>query len=70
MFDKSIPISDDTLLDDDLGMDSLDVIELSHAIENDTGIYLDDSEIDMVWTMKTLGELIAFVESKAPNPNE
>lgn len=65
LFDKDTVISDDTLLEDDLGMDSLDVFELNLAIENDTGIYLDDSEIDRVWSMKTIGELINFVESKA-----
>lgn len=65
LFDKDMVITDDTLLEDNLGMDSLDVFELNLAIENDTGIYLDDTEIDRVWSMKTIGELITFVESKA-----
>lgn len=64
MFDKQMVIDDDTRLDEDLGMDSLDVIELSGHIENDTGLYLEDVDLDLVWTMETVGDLIKYVENK------
>jgi len=44
-----------------LGLDSLDVVELTMALEEDFGIYIPDNQVDKGMTIEDLSEL---VESK------
>ncbi|MGN1104719.1 MAG: acyl carrier protein [Candidatus Coproplasma sp.] len=72
MFDKivemlaeqlGIPQSKITLesrIVDDLGADSLDVVELITQLEDETGKTIPDEEITKI---KTVGELVAVIEN-------
>ena len=53
--------SDDNLIDD-IGADSLDIIELVMEIEREFGIQILDNEIDDNFT--TVGHLIDFIQEK------
>lgn len=46
---------------DDLGADSLDVVDLVMSIEEEFDIEIPDEEIE---TVKTVGDLVKFVESR------
>jgi acyl carrier protein len=46
---------------DDLGADSLDTVELIMALEEEFGIEVADEDAEK---MKTVGDVIAYVESK------
>jgi acyl carrier protein len=53
-------ISAETTLSDDLGADSLDVVDLQMSLEDEfDGLELPDDEIESI---KTVGELVKFVE--------
>lgn len=54
-------ITSDTSLTDDLGADSLDVVDLIMSIEDEFGIEIPDEVAEQV---KTVGDLVDFVESK------
>lgn len=54
-------IEDDANLVDDLGMDSLDYIEVVMEIEEKFAIRIDDEKLEPI---KTMGELIALVEGE------
>jgi acyl carrier protein len=45
---------------DDLGADSLDLVEIMMAIEENLGIAIPENEQEKI---KTVGDLIAFVEN-------
>ena len=47
-------------LTDDLGADSLDAVELSMAIEDKTGITIDD---DTLASVKTVADIVNYCES-------
>lgn len=49
------------LLDDDLGIDSLDAVEIVMDIEETFGIDVTDEEFEAA---KSIGELAALIESK------
>jgi acyl carrier protein len=53
--------SDDNLIED-LGADSLDIIELVMAIESEFHIVIFDDEVDKNFT--TVGHLIDFIQEK------
>ena len=53
--------SDDDLIED-LGADSLDIIELVMALEREFGIVIYDDEVDKNFT--TVGHLIDFIQEK------
>jgi acyl carrier protein len=53
--------SDDNLIED-LGADSLDIIEMVMALESEFGIVIYDNEVDNNFT--TVGHLIDFVQGK------
>jgi acyl carrier protein len=53
--------SDDDLVED-LGADSLDIIELVMALEREFGIVIYDNEVDKNFT--TVGHLIDFIQEK------
>ncbi len=52
-------IARDKLLTDDLGADSLDIVELVMGVEEEFGIEIPDSEMEKV---KTVGDVIEAVE--------
>lgn len=52
-------ITDDKILDVDLGIDSLDIVELVIVIEDEFNISIDDSQIE---TFTTVRSLIDFVK--------
>lgn len=52
-------INPDTNIGDDLGADSLDVVDLLMSIEDEFEIEIPDEEIDNI---KTVGELVKYIE--------
>lgn len=53
-------ITADTNVADDLGADSLDVVDLLMSIEDEFEIEIPDEEIDNI---KTVGELVKYIEN-------
>ena len=53
-------ITVDTLLEDDLGADSLDVVDLLMTIEDDFEVEIPDEEVENI---KTVGALVVYIES-------
>ena len=52
-------ITPDTSIVDDLGADSLDVVDLLMSIEDEFEIEVPDSEVENI---KTVGELVKYIE--------
>ena len=52
-------ITNDTTITEDLGADSLDVVDLLMSIEDEFGIEVPDTEIENI---KTVGELVKYIE--------
>ncbi len=50
----------ESTLADDLGADSLDVVDLVMSIEDTFGVEFPDEEIE---NMKTVGDVVEFIES-------
>ena len=55
----------DSNLIDDLGADSLDMVEMIMALEEAFGIEVPDEDAEEV---ETFGELVAYVAAKVPDP--
>lgn len=53
-------ITEDTRIIDDLGADSLDVVEMLMTIEQDLGVAVPD---DVIATFKTVGDVAHYIES-------
>ena len=53
-------LSADTNIATDLGADSLDVVEILMAIEDEFDIEIPDSEIENI---RTIGELVEYIET-------
>lgn len=53
-------IKEDSNLADDLGIDSLDAMELSMAIEERCGINIMDNDIS---TIKTIADILKLIEA-------
>ena len=53
-------INPETLLEDDLGADSLDVVDLLMTIEDDFEVEIPDEEVENI---KTVGALVEYIES-------
>ena len=53
-------ISDDTDIMDDLGADSLDVVEMLMSIEHEYGIVVPD---EVIVTFKTVGDVAKYIEN-------
>ena len=53
-------LNNDTNLQDDLGADSLDVVDLLMSIEDEFEIEVPDEEIERI---RTVGELVNYIES-------
>lgn len=54
-------IKDEQILIDDLGMDSLDGVEIVLNLEDEFEVEIQDGEVDHV---KTVGQLISFMKEK------
>lgn len=54
-------ITEDTNIVDDLGADSLDVVELIMSLEDEYGITISDEE---AVELNTVGKLIEFIEAR------
>ncbi len=55
-------ITNDTTITEDLGADSLDVVDLLMSIEDEFEIEVPDTEIENI---KTVGELVKYIEDHA-----
>ena len=53
-------LTNETDLQDDLGADSLDVVDLLMSIEDEFEIEIPDEEIEHI---RTVGELVNYIES-------
>ncbi|MEE1026107.1 MAG: acyl carrier protein [Acutalibacteraceae bacterium] len=53
-------LSENTNIADDLGADSLDVVEVLMSIEDEFKVEIPDEEIENI---KTIGELAAYIEN-------
>jgi long-chain acyl-CoA synthetase len=62
---EDIAITESDTLGDDLGLDSLARVELLSVIEEDLGVYIDDT---LVGPHTTVGELRALVQQREPRP--
>ena len=51
----------ETRIDEDLGADSLDVVELLMSIEDAFEVEIPDEEIE---NMKTIGDVVEYIQSK------
>ena len=52
----------DTTIADDLGADSLDVVDLLMSIEDEFEIEIPDGEVENI---KTVGELVKYIEENS-----
>lgn len=55
-------ITTETNVQDDLGADSLDVVDLLMSIEDEFEVEIPDEEIENI---RTVGELVSFIEANA-----
>ena len=55
-------VTADTDLKEDLGADSLDVVDLLMSIEDEFGVEVPDDEIENI---KTVGSLVSYIEANA-----
>ena len=64
--DEQLGVEKETLVPeanllDDLGADSLDVVELVMAIEEEFGIEVPDSDAENI---RTLGDILSYIEAR------
>ncbi len=52
-------ITEESDIEDDLGADSLDIVEMLATLEEEYGIYIPD---DDVTAMHTVGDVLAYIE--------
>ena len=55
-------ITTDTSITEDLGADSLDVVDLLMSIEDEFEIEIPDGEVENI---KTVGELVSYIENNS-----
>ncbi|MGN0500996.1 MAG: acyl carrier protein [Ruminococcus sp.] len=55
-------VTADTDLQEDLGADSLDVVDLLMSIEDEFGVEVPDEEIENI---KTVGALVSYIEANS-----
>ena len=55
-------ITEETPLQDDLGADSLDVVDLLMSIEDEFSIEVPDEDVENI---KTVGSLVAYIEQNS-----
>ncbi|MBR1863254.1 MAG: acyl carrier protein [Ruminococcus sp.] len=54
-------VTNDASITDDLGADSLDVVDLVMSIEESFDIEIPDEEVENI---KTVGDIVKFIEAK------
>ncbi len=54
-------ISENSSITDDLGADSLDVVDLVMAIEDEFGVDIPEEEVENI---KTVGDIVKYIEDK------
>ena len=52
----------ESLISDDLGADSLDIVDMVMSLEEEFDIEIPDEEIE---NMKTVGDVVKFIEAKS-----
>ena len=52
-------LNEETRLDDDLGADSLDVVDLMMSLEDTFDVEIQDEDIEKI---RTIGDLVAYIE--------
>lgn len=57
-------LQDDTMLADDLQMDSFDIVTIQVALEDNFGFEFDPMEDDFDCIFSTMGELTAYLREK------
>lgn len=55
-------VADTSVFTDDLGADSLDVVELVMALEEEFSLDIPDEDVS---NMKTVGDVVSYVEEKS-----
>ena len=55
-------ITPDSSIIDDLGADSLDIVDMVMSLEEEFDVEIPDEEIE---SMKTVGDIVKFIESKS-----
>ena len=60
--DEEDKITPETTIADDLGADSLDVVDLLMSIEDEFEIEVPDEEIENI---KTVGDLVKYIEANS-----
>lgn len=55
-------INEDTSFTEDIGADSLDLVELVMALEQEFDVEIDDDEIENI---KTVGDAVRYIKDKA-----
>ena len=55
-------ISPESSIIDDLGADSLDIVDMVMSLEEEFDVEIPDEEIE---SMKTVGDIIKFIEAKS-----
>ena len=55
-------ITTETKISEDLGADSLDVVELLMAIEEEFGVQIPDEEIE---NFKTVGDVVEYIQANS-----
>ena len=53
-------ITPETLIDDDLGADSLDIVDLMMSIESEFDLDMPDTDVEGI---KSVGDLCSFIEA-------
>ncbi|NLF38216.1 acyl carrier protein [bacterium] len=59
---KPDEVTDDASFTDDLGADSLDLVEVVMALEEEFGAQIPDEEAEKI---KTVGDAVKYIESKS-----
>ena len=59
---EEVKITADTVLVDDIGADSLDVVDLLMSIEDEFEVEVPDEEIENI---KTVGSLVSYIEANS-----
>lgn len=57
-------ITSDSNIADDLGADSLDLVDLLMSLEDEFGLEVPDEDIEGI---KTVGELVSYIEANQDN---
>jgi acyl carrier protein len=64
---KEEEIMPDSSFQDDLGADSLDLVELVMGFEDEFSIEIPDDDVEQI---KTVGDAVNYISSKAPAAEE